>query len=315
MNQIDLQIQSTISDGKHTPREIAEVARNLDIRVISLTDHDAIEGVKETTAVGNEFGVRVISGIEMSVEEHGCHILGYGIDTADVKLAEALRQSRARRIDGVRQMMENLKKNEGFIVEWEDVLNDTHGSLVITRPHLVRAIMKRPENAKKIEGVTKQDFFKRYLSEEGPNYVHRAYMSAKDVIFLIHNAGGVAVWSHPAIHFKNNYEELEKFLQKLVEWGINGLEVFNPSHTEDDVEFLRGLCEKYQLLYTAGSDFHEKGDHQRDPKTGLHSARTLGDFETYGFPLDDIIPKLDETITRLRKGEKTKSRLSENSSS
>lgn len=300
MNQIDLQIQSTISDGKHTPREIVEMARDFGIRVISLTDHDAVEGVEDAIAAGNEYGIRVIPGIEMSVEERGCHILGYGIDRVNQPLLGALQISRQQRIDGVHQMMENLKKNEGFVVDWDDVLNDTPGSLVITRPHLVRAIMKRSENVKKLEGVTKNDFFKRYLSEDGPNYIHRPYMSAKDVILLLHGAGGVVVWSHPAIHFKNNYEELEKFLQELISWGIDGLEVFNPSHTEDDSEFLQGLCGQYQLLYTAGSDFHEKGDHPSDSKTGLHSARTLGDFETYGFVLDDVVPKLDQAIEERR---------------
>lgn len=300
MNQIDLQIQSTISDGKHTPREIVEIARDLGIRVISLTDHDAVEGVEEATAAGSELGVRVIPGIEMSVEEHGCHILGYGINTANQELLHALHIARQQRIDGVRKMMGNLKKNERFVVDWDDVMNDTPGSLVITRPHLVRAIMKRPENAKKLEGVTKSDFFKKYLSEDGPNYVHRPYMSAKDVILLLHGAGGVAVWSHPAVHFKNNSEELEKFLHELIAWGIDGVEVFNPSHTEDDAEFLQGLCGQYQLLYTAGSDFHEKGDHPADSKTGLHSARMLGDFETHGFVLDDVVSKLDQAIKKCR---------------
>jgi len=82
-----------------------------------------------------------------------------------------------------------------------------------------------------------------------------------------------------------------------MEWGMDGVEAFNPSHTEDDAEFINALAKKYNLLRTAGSDFHEKGDHHTDER-GLHSARTLGDYETHGFSTDEIIPRLDEAIQK-----------------
>ena len=105
--------------------------------------------------------------------------------------------------------------------------------------------MKRPENKEKLarDAVKeKRDFFDRYLSNESRNFVKRAHVSASTGIGLIHDAGGIAVWSHPPIpDFKNGeYEELEKFLQELILWGIDGLEVFSASHREDDAEFLYG---------------------------------------------------------------------------
>ena len=56
----DLQIQSTASDGKHTPTEIVSMARDLGIGVIAMTDHDTINGVAETLGAGARAGVRVI---------------------------------------------------------------------------------------------------------------------------------------------------------------------------------------------------------------------------------------------------------------
>lgn len=299
-NQFDLQIQSTASDGKHTPREIVIMAQELALRTIALTDHDTIAGVPEALAVGAEFGVHVIAGIEMSVEEHQAHVLGFGLDIQNAALLSALEESRALRLASLRAMLELLKKNEGFAVEWEDVLKDTPDSKTITRLHIVRAIMKRPENKEKLGGTTKQEFFQRYFSDNGPNYIHRKYRSVKETIALIHGAGGVAVWSHPIIpDFESrNYDDLEEALKQFIEWGIDGLEVFNPSHTEDDAEFLEGLRVQYNLLRTAGSDFHEKGDHPADPKTGLHSARALGDYETHGFDISDIVEQLIQAINR-----------------
>ena len=294
MNTFDLQIQSTASDGKHTPSEIMGMARESHLAVIALTDHDTVAGVEEAIRAGTEQGVRVIPGIEISAEERGVHILGYGIDWHNAGLLEELEKSKQGRMAGAKKMAENLKA-AGFAIEWEDVAAQATGA-VIARPHLARAVLSRAENKEKLGSITStHDFIEKYLTDDNPNYVRRTHIGGNDAIALIHGAGGVAVWSHPVVHFEGNYEELENFLRELTAWGIDGLEVFNPSHTEDDAEFINGLAVKYHLLRTAGSDFHEKGDHAADAR-GLHSARTLADYETYGFSTDDIIQRLDDAI-------------------
>lgn len=273
------------------------MAKEHGLQVIAITDHDTIGGVEEALRAGAEFGVRVIPGIEMSVEEHDSHILGYGINIGDELLLGELAKFKEGRIAGAQKMVENLRQ-EGFTVEWGDVLREATGG-VVARPHIARAILARPENKEKLGLIsTIHDFIEKFISNESPNYVRRAHISAQDALALLHGARGVAVWSHPAIHFKNNYEGLENFLKELTGWGLDGIEVFNPSHTEDDSEFLEGLSKKYNLLRTAGSDFHEAGKHAADQETGLHSARFIGDYETHGFSADDIVPKLLETIKK-----------------
>ena len=297
MQLFDLQIQSTASDGKHTPTEIVAMARELGIAVIAMTDHDTVGGVAEALAAGAAQGVRVIGGIEMSVEDRGAHILGFGVDHTHPALLAELAIFQQARIEGAKQMVKNLAA-AGFAVVWEDV--EAQASGAVARPHIARAILGRAENKEKLGGIeTSHDFIQKYLTDDSPYYVRRAHISAEDAIALIHSAGGVAVWSHPAIHFPRGYEGLEDFLKELTGWGIEGLEVFSPAHAEDDVECLYALAKKYTLLTTGGSDFHEKGDHHADAR-GLHAARTLGDFETYGFSTDDIVKKLDGAITARR---------------
>lgn len=293
-NLIDLQIQSTASDGKHAPRDLVQMAKEEQLQVIAITDHDTVGGVQEGLLAGGELGVRVIPGIEMSVEEHDAHILGYGIDYTHPKLVSELEKFQQGRIDGAKKIVANLQ-GAGFVVDWEDVLREATGN-VVARPHIARAILKRPENKEKLGTITSvHDFIEAYIGNESPLYVKRTHISARDAIALLREAGGVAVWSHPAIHFRDDPEGLEDFLKQLIEWGIRGMEVCNPSHTEDDVEFINGLTIHYELLRTAGSDFHEKGKSARSPD-GLHAAEHLGDYETYGFPTDDIIAKLDKAI-------------------
>lgn len=295
MNTIDLQIQTTASDGKHSPADIITMAQEQHLAVIAITDHDTIAGVQEAIDAAAHSAIRVIPGIEMSAEEHGLHILGYGIDYTDTGLLKELEGFRQGRIEGAKQMVANLKQ-AGFAVDWHDVEKEATGS-VFARPHIARAILKRQENKEKLGSIANvHDFIEMFLSNESPHYVHRSHISVKDAIALIRNVGGVAVWSHPAIHFRQDYDGLEQWLGQMIVWGIQGLEVCNPSHSEDDAEFLQGLCSTHRLLRTAGSDFHEKGDHASDSLTGLHSARFVGDYDTYGFVTDDIILKLDSAI-------------------
>ncbi|MBI2041498.1 MAG: PHP domain-containing protein [Candidatus Nealsonbacteria bacterium] len=302
-NIIDLQIQSTASDGKNTPRELVSMAQKTGLEVMALTDHDTVAGLEEALAAGQELGIRVIPGIEISAEEHGVHILGYGIDYRDPKLLEITARFKEERTERAKKILNNLKTNEGFIVEWEDVLREAKDAATITSPHVVYAVINRKENQEKLsrDGVkNKQDFYEKYLADSGPNEVKREHFSAQQAIELIHSLGGVAIWSHPAIHFLKNYDQLEKFLTELLAWKIDGLEVFSPSHTEDDVEFLTGLVQKYFLLRTAGSDFHASDPASKPNELGLHSAQNVGDFNTYGFSTDDIIPRLDDALARWR---------------
>lgn len=300
MQKIDLQVQTTASDGKHTPLEVTEMAQKNGVEIIAITDHDTVAGIEEALAAGSSLGIKVIPGIEISVEENGAHILGYGIDHKSRQLKEFTDRFKRERVTRLKKITENLKRNEGFLVEWEDVLKEAGNAVALTSPHLVYAVMRRPENQEKLarDGVkSKQDFYAKYLVPGGPNDESREHFSAKQAIDLIHDLGGIAAWSHPAVHFRGDYDALEKFLIELISWKIDGVEVFSSAHTEDDVEFLEGLTQKYRLLITGGSDFHDAGKHEPNDQ-GLHSADTVGDFQTYGFSLEEAVSKLDAAMQK-----------------
>ena len=83
MNSFDLHMHSMYSgDGQFSPKELIDIADKKGLKIISLTDHDAVKGVKEITELGKEKGIRVIPGIECStiLEGNDVHLLGYGID-------------------------------------------------------------------------------------------------------------------------------------------------------------------------------------------------------------------------------------------
>lgn len=295
-NQIDLQIHSTASDGKCSPADLIRMAKERGIQSLVLTDHDAVSGLEEFLTAGKVEGLKAISGIELSVEEHGVHILGYGIDYKFPALLEELKEAEQERIYGMKLMTENLKQ-AGFKVEWEDVLQEVSGT-VVSRPHLARAILKKPENKEKLGPIADfHTFIENFLTEESPYYVKRKHQSALEAINLIKQAGGIAVWSHPAIHFPGDFEGLDDFLQKLIGWGLVGLEVFTSAHSEDEVELVQNLAMRYGLLRTAGSDFHEEARHPREPN-GTHAADFMGDYETFGFSTQGIWEDLEDALNK-----------------
>ena len=83
----------------------------------------------------------------------------------------------------------------------------------------------------------------------------------KKLIQAIHNAGGIAVLAHPACCWAIN---LEKFVKKLISYGLDGIEVYYPYkrhrgiikfHTAKEVE---RIADKYNLIKTGGTDLHGK---------------------------------------------------------
>lgn len=293
--KIDLQIQSTASDGKYSPAELVKMAKSLDLETISITDHDTVDGTLEAWEEGKNQGIKVIPGIEMSCNfmEHGIHILGFGIDRRNSALVLRLKEFQEERRKKTEKIVVLLQK-AGFKITFEDVQKETTGS-TMARPHIALALLHNRENKEKLGSLnTVHEVIEEWLVTGKPTYIDRKEIEAKEAIELIHNAGGVAVWSHPTVSIRENFQRVEEALKAFISYDIDGLETFHPDYTEDETEFLNTLAGKYGLLRSAGSDFH------REPGPGetTEGGSKLASFETYGFDIYDIIPKLESTILK-----------------
>src|SRR5213075_396924 len=116
---------------------------------IALTDHDTVAGLAEARAIGEELGVRIVNGVELSAVEGDSetHLLGL----------REMRGRRAARIVG-------LLQSQGVQVTLDDVLMQA-GTGAIGRPHVARALVA--------DGwaVDVRDAFDRYLAAGRPAYV------------------------------------------------------------------------------------------------------------------------------------------------
>jgi hypothetical protein len=81
----------------------------------------------------------------------------------------------------------------------------------------------------------------------------------KKLIQAIHNAGGIAVLAHPACCWAIN---LDKFVKKLVSFGLDGIEVYYPYPRWrkylkfSNPEQIETIANKYNLIKTGGTDLH-----------------------------------------------------------
>jgi predicted metal-dependent phosphoesterase TrpH len=247
---VDLHMHSTASDGSRSPADVVRAAKRADLVAIALTDHDTVAGLADARATGEELGVRIINGVELSAVEGDSetHLLGLHLsDTAVLErgLTE-LREMRGRRAARIVQLLQA----QGVQVTLDDVLMQA-GAGAIGRPHVARALVA--------DGwaVDVRDAFDRYLAAGRPAYVAKDQLGMRDAIARVHAAGGLAVLAHPGA------TATRERLEALAALGMDGVEVKHPSHSPQDTARIRTLAEQLGLLPSGGSDWHGAPDGPR----------------------------------------------------
>ena len=81
-------------------------------------------------------------------------------------------------------------------------------------------------------------------------------VSCKDAIETICRAGGLSVLAHPGLLRFNRTGQDEGFIDILIGYGLDGMEVFYSEHNASLTEYYQCLAQKKGLLMTGGSDFH-----------------------------------------------------------
>ena len=51
-------------------------------------------------------------------------------------------------------------------------------------------------------------------------------------------------------------EELIELIEKMVECGLKGIEVYHSSHTKEEMQMYLNIAKKFNLLVSVGSDYH-----------------------------------------------------------
>src|ERR687893_2578775 len=198
----DLQSHSVESDGALAPADVVAHAAAAGLRVMALTDHEAVDGVPEALAAAREHGLRCSPAAELSSvsgEFEDLHVCGYELRHDDPVLLDTLadfRADRGRRIWAMADRLEEL----GFALDRSELRARERAGAPLGRPHLADAVLAHPANAAKLraEAIDGRDaLFPPYLVPGAAAYVARSRPTVEEAIDVIHAAGGVAVWAHP----------------------------------------------------------------------------------------------------------------------
>jgi len=244
MLKANLHTHTYYSDGLFSPNELYELAKQKDIAIISITDHDTIEHIPEEIEIAKSQDIDLLIGCEVSAFQNrkDYHILAYNFEPNDeelIKYFEKYKGVRLKRAEGITHRFNALKIN----LKIDDILKESKNA-PIARTHIARAVV----NA----GLAKdtREVFSKYLYDNGPAYIPKPNTTCKEIIDLIHHSGGVAVLAHPS----NFYSVKE--LENLKKDGIDGIEVIHPLHSAQLQNYYHNFAKKYNLIETGGSDFH-----------------------------------------------------------
>jgi predicted metal-dependent phosphoesterase TrpH len=243
MGKLDLHIHTTASDGVLSPGEVVRVAIDKGLEAIAITDHDTTDGIDGALAAARGARLEVIPGIELSAEEGSreVHVLGYYIDHRDQALQEKLAVLRRARRERAWKMVKKLE-GMGMPVSWDHVQEIADQTSAFGRPHVAKALLD--------EGYvgSVNEAFDRYIGLRGPAYVARHKLTPEEAVQMICDAQGLAALAHPRWQ--------EDVVPRLSAVGLVGLEVYYPSHSEEETKALAALAARHGLVATGGSDFH-----------------------------------------------------------
>lgn len=249
MSRIDLHLHTTHSDGSLRPPELLALAKQANVTALAITDHDITAGIPEALASGEELGIEVIPGVEISSFDgrSELHILGYFLRWQDQRFNDRLTGLRASRHRRNPLIIERLRA-AGLDLTYEEV-QTLAGTESVGRPHIAQVLMRK-------KYVTSaKEAFDRYLGEGKAAYVARELPTPTEAIAWIRDAKGVAVLAHPT-WIKAGSEGLHSQIRALKDAGLGGIEVHYSTHSQSDTYRYLEIARQLDLLTTGGSDFH-----------------------------------------------------------
>jgi predicted metal-dependent phosphoesterase TrpH len=243
----DLHCHTRLSNGSLGIEDLISLAKKRNISSIAITDLDCLAGTVRGKIIGERAGVRVIPGVELSATDktnnQEIHLICYLPDFPDRLEGLCSRNSQARKRSSHFLM---LKVAQRYPITTEFIVKCASGSTNVYKVHIMQALIEN--------GFTDKiysDLYDELFNPENENSINHSpqYEDVFDVLKAIHDAGGIAVLTHP---FRSKNPEL---LDKLVEAGLDGIEVYTPNMSQEQKAELIKYAKAHKLLTTGGTNF------------------------------------------------------------
>jgi len=253
-NEVDMHIHSYYSDGALMPKEILEEALKKKLKLISIADHNVLKGTEELINLQSQYpNIKLVPGVEIDTldNETNYHILAYNFDLSNKSLLKF--------VNNIFEIKESIN------IKLIEMLEKKYPDKISLKEYLNYDYNKEEGYWKALhylyyKGLTESlSDGKKLYKEYGPIEPKSPLPTIKETCKVIHEAGGIAILAHPGkVLKKYNLSDFQKEVERIIKQGINGIECYYPTHSEEVINKCVELCQKYNLRITAGSDFHRR---------------------------------------------------------
>ena len=251
------------------------MAKNIEqanIEIFALTDHDTIEGCLEMSKEISP-NIKFIPSIELTckADDIKCHILGFNCDPHNKTLNDLIKKGKLLRKEKLETRINYLK------TQWDiDLTNEEKAWLYsrksVVKTHIANILVNRGLANDNLSAMAK------YL--DGCKSGDTRF-SGEEAISAITVSGGIPIWAHPLGGEGEEHLSPKEFipkLDKMLNFGIQGLECYYSRYNEEEISFLVECCKKHNLLITGGSDYH--GTNKDIPLARLNTKNIAIDSES-----------------------------------
>lgn len=249
---VDLHTHSCYSDGTMSPDEIVETARENNVGILAIADHNVIEGSLSIIDSCKKIGIRYIPAVEIESGEvadgANFHILAYDFNIANKEFIEFINHVKFIQDESGVKLIEAMQSDYECI-SLEDYMDYTYDRS-LGGWKAIHYLLKKGLTSSLKEGIK---FYLKY------NITHdkAGYSSIVAIAYRIRKAGGYSILAHPGELIDST--DLNCFraeLTRLISYGLDGIECYYPTHTDDVTKTCVDFCTANNLFITAGSDCH-----------------------------------------------------------
>ena len=250
---VDMHMHTNYSDGDLSPNELIEKAIKNNVGTMAITDHNTIEGLRN---FDNSYKdkIEIINGIELSAKslKGTMHILGYDIDIENKILNDKMHELKNNSFQREISLIEQLKKDYEIEFDYQDIINLLNSNHNLGRPDLAKLLIKYGK------AKTVNEAFEKYLVSVNKKIKGiNKELDYNECINLILKSGGIPVLAHPK-SLNLNEEELATLLEEMKLSGLMGIEVYHPTHNDEERKIFLKFANKYKFLISGGTDYHGK---------------------------------------------------------
>jgi len=273
----DLHFHSKYSDGTLWPSEMIELAKEKNLEIIALTDHDTFAGVPEFLELCQKKQIKGVAAVEIDFVDKiwgfKTEILGYFPNGKYFNTKSFLEKySNSRRILAEKsiQLANNIYKTDNLSINGlikhklkEEISEEKMKLISLTKPDIYLYLK---ESINEFEYNDYKTFKNSFFNNSYLKDISNVKPELKECIEIICKDDGYPVLAHPGYEFEKNIDLFEKYyneyLSKLFELkkiGLWGIEIHS---YDEDIEanrinsIVNKLAKETNLNLTYGSDSH-----------------------------------------------------------